>query len=543
MIKEDIRGKLSLRIASFSSLIEQGKIYVDKTKFIKKMMDHGEKYYFLSRPRRFGKTLFLSSLENFFNGKKELFKDTYIHNNWKDWTEYPVIRISMKQVSNENSKVLKEDLSILIENIANKNKIKISEKGSYTFKFGELIEKLSEKENKVVVLIDEYDAPILSNLNDITLANENRKVLQEFYNVLKESEKYIKFVFITGLSKFTKVSIFSTFNNLTEITLDKDYSTICGITHEELKKHYSNHIQVLADENNYSFDETLERIDYFYDGYSWDGISNVFNPNSTLRALSQKRFSSFWFSTGTPSFIAEIFKKRKITEDYFKPTVLKETDLDAIDPYNINETTLLFQAGYLTVDEEFIEDDEIYYSLRIPNFEVEQAYKDNLTNIYLGKVADDFNIIKDDMWTWIRDGDCDKLAKKLKIKLSRIPFSLRLSKKSTEKWKLYSTILLTWLDEMGMRIDGEKVIGHGIIDTVIEEDDDHVAIVEIKYSEDPKASLDSLIKKSFKQINDKEYYIPYEDSNVSLIALALKDRPIKNGTITDVKCKIKKWNY
>ncbi|MDR3222930.1 MAG: ATP-binding protein [Methanobrevibacter sp.] len=543
-MEEDIRGKLSLGIANFSSLIEQNKIYVDKTLFIKKMMDHGETYYFLSRPRRFGKTLLISTLENFFQGKKELFKNTYIYNNW-DWNEkYPVIRISMSDMLSTSSKELKEEILNRIDFIASMKDIDLGENGTYVFKFSKLIYNLyKNKNNKVVVLIDEYDAPIINKITNNKLANENREILQNFYNVLKTSEEYIKFVFVTGISKFTKTSIFSKFNNLTELTLDDDYSTICGMTHNELKNYYGDHIQVMADKNNYTYEETLDKINYFYDGYSWDGVNNVFNPNSTLRGLSQKKFQSFWFSTGTPKFIAEIFKKRKITKDYFKPTVLKATELDAIDPNNINETTLLFQSGYLTIEKEFIENDEFYYCLRIPNFEVRQAYKDNLTNIYLADVKDEFDNLQNDMWDWIRNGECDKLAKKLKIKLSRLPYSLRLSKENTEKWKLYSAIFLTWLDEMGMRFDGEKTIGHGIIDTVIEENDDHVAVVEIKYSEDPKKSLDSLINESFKQIHEKEYYLPYEDRNVSLIALVFKDRAIKNGIITDVKCKIEILNH
>ncbi|GAA5818803.1 MAG: AAA family ATPase [Methanobrevibacter sp. CfCl-M3] len=507
------------------------------------MMDQGRKYYFLSRPRRFGKTLFLSTLENFFNGKKELFKDTYIYDNWEDWSEYQVIRISMKQVSNENSKVLKEDLSVLVRNIAEDNNIKLKEDGSYTVKFGNLIKELSKNNKiKVVVLIDEYDAPILSNLDDMTLANKNRKVLQEFYNVLKESEKYLKFVFITGLTKFTKVSIFSTFNNLTELTLDKDYSTICGITHQELKKYYSDHIQILADENNYSFDEALERIDYFYDGYSWDGTTKVFNPNSTLRVLSQKKFSSYWFSTGTPSFIAEIFKKRKITEDYFKLTVLKEIDLDAIDPYNINETTLLFQAGYLTVDEEFSENDEIYYSLRIPNFEVEQAYKDNLLDLYMGEFKDKYIDIHEKLWDDINNGHCENLANRLQDDINWNPSYLNMGDKNN--WKIYESMFLLWMNIMGFDIIGEQKIKHGRIDGVFKDyDNNHVIICEVKYTQSKSTSLDKLIGSALDQLKNRRYWMPYSSRRISLFAIAFKDEEIdEDFTMTRVKCRIEDLN-
>jgi hypothetical protein len=205
----NIKGELSLGIAKFDKLINKNMIYVDKTPFIKQLLDHNKTYYFLSRPRRFGKTLFLSTIENFFKGEKELFKNTYIYDKW-DWkNKYPVIRISMKQVSNENSEILKKDLQKLINKIAKENNIILDEDESYILQFGDLIKELSKKEdNNVVVLIDEYDAPILKNLNNTTIADENREILQEFYNVLKESEDYLKFVFITGLTKFTKVSVF-----------------------------------------------------------------------------------------------------------------------------------------------------------------------------------------------------------------------------------------------------------------------------------------------------------------------------------------------
>ncbi|MDR3223408.1 MAG: hypothetical protein LBT66_06760, partial [Methanobrevibacter sp.] len=207
----------------------------------------------------------------------------------------------------------------------------------------------------------------------------------------------------------------------------------------------------MADKNNYSYEETLERIDFFYDGYSWDGVNKVFNPNSTLNALSQKEFQSFWFSTGTPSFIAEIFKKRKITEDYFKPTVLKATELDAIDPNNINETTLLFQSGYLTVEKKIFENNEFSYSLKIPNFEVEKAYQDNLLNFYLSEVEDDILDFREELWEDIKNGDCESLSDYLEIQFGEIPYYLNINNKR-ERWKLKESIFLVLLKNMGFKI-------------------------------------------------------------------------------------------
>ncbi|MDR1820091.1 MAG: AAA family ATPase [Methanobrevibacter sp.] len=447
MQEEDIMNRLSLGLSEFNNIVKENKIYVDKTRFIKKMMDQGRKYYFLSRPRRFGKTLLLSTLENFFNGKKELFKDTYIYDNWKDWTEYPIIRISMNNLSNNSPIKLENDILGLIEEIADENNIKLIENTSYISKFTKLIKELSKlsKTNEIVILIDEYDAPIIDNINNTELADENRKILQNFYNVLKNSEEYVKFVFVTGLSKFTKTSIFSKFNNLKELSLNDDYSTICGITHQELEDNYHEHIQNIADENNYTYKEAMNKFNHFYDGYSWDGENNVFNPYSTLNALDERKFLSFWFSTGTPTFIAEIFKNKKVTEDYTKPVILKHTDLDAIDPNNINETTFLFQSGYLTIDEKIFENDEMYYKLKIPNFEVEQAFRDNLLNLYIEKFESRFRNSQRIIWDELIGGDCRRLSEYLRAFIAGIPYYNRVSMDNDEKWKVYSMIFTIWL--------------------------------------------------------------------------------------------------
>ncbi|MDR1819645.1 MAG: AAA family ATPase [Methanobrevibacter sp.] len=539
-MEEDIRGKLSLGIADFKSLIEQDKIYVDKTEFIKKMMDHGEKYYFLSRPRRFGKTLFLSTLENFFLGKKELFKNTHIHNTWNTWNTYPVIRISMGDILNDSSQHLINGILNKLDFLAQLNNIKLDKNEDYVSKFSKLIYSTYEKNKKeIVVLIDEYDAPIIDNINNTNLADENRKILQNFYNVLKNSEKYLKFVFVTGISKFTKTSIFSKFNNLTELTLDKNYSKICGITHNELKKYYHNHIKILAKENNYTYNDTIEKINHFYDGYSWDGTTKVFNPNSTLRSLSQKKFSSYWFSTGTPSFIAEIFKKKKITQDYFQPTILKETELDAIDPDNINETTLLFQSGYLTIKKEFTKNDEIYFSLKIPNFEVQQAYKDNLLNLYIEKFENKFKNTQQTIWNEIFNGKCGKLSQHLRAFITGIPYYNRISMDNDEKWKIYSTIFTIWAQQMDYYLTVEKAIKDGRIDFILENNNqDQTIIIEMKYTADQNKTMNTLINEAFKQINKKKYWWAYT-GEIKLMALAIKDIKIDDGYITNVKCQLK----
>lgn len=536
------RKKICVGTQTFEYLRENNFHYVDKTKEIHRLI-HNEKIAFLSRPRRFGKSLLVSTLKSLFKGDKSLFKGLYIydHHNWDK--SYPVLHFDMSKVSNKTNELLELTLSSYIADFAKEFGVELKENLPADYNFPILIKEISKKHGKLIILVDEYDAPILDNINDKNLVDANRRTLQSFYLGLKNSDEYIDFIFITGISKFIHTSIFSKLNNPTDISLLNDYSTICGITDEELVENYQDYLHTFADKNNMTYEKVIEEFNHWYDGYSFDGEKKVFNPYSTLSALKNGEFSQYWFSTGTPHFLVDILKNRKLNID-FENMVLDENDLNEIDPLKIEDIPLLFQGGYLTIALKFKDEtNRKLYSLKIPNFEVNQAYKNNLTKIYVSDVGDDFNTLADEMWEWIKNGECDKLAKKLKIKLSRIPFSLRLNKESSEKWKIYSAIFLTWLDTMGMRFDGEKIISHGIIDTVIEENDDHVAVVEIKYSENPKKSLDSLINESFKQIHEKEYYLPYEDSDVTLIALVFKDRQIKNSVITDVKCKIEKWNY
>jgi len=538
-MEKNLEGRLSLGIAEFKDLVNSKKIYVDKTQFIKKLLDLGYKYYFLSRPRRFGKTLFVSTLESFFQGEKELFKNTFIYDNWEEWDKYPILRISMSNPLNSSPEELVNEISREIDRLGKLNSLKLNKNDSYTSKFRDLIQELSEKNKKeVVVLIDEYDAPILDHFNNTTLASGNRKILQDFYNVLKNEEKFLKFVFITGISKFTKTSIFSKFNNFTELSLDKRFATICGITQEELEKNYEENIENLAKQNNLTYDEAIEKIKYFYDGYSWNGKERVYNPNSTLRCLDLETFTSFWFLTGTPSFIAEIFKKKKVNTDYFKPTILNESELDAIDPENINETTLLFQSGYLTIEKVFFQDNKVKYSLKIPNQEVEEAFRENLLKLYIKDANNPFIKNQEAIWKDLMNGDCKKLSQDLRAFITGIPYYNRITMGNDEKWKVYSTIFTIWGQQAGFNFNVETAVEDGRIDFVLEKSSkEETLIVEMKFTQNQSKSIESLVNEGLKQIKDKKYYWAHT-GNVKLLGLGLKDIKIKDGYITDVKCKI-----
>jgi hypothetical protein len=280
-------NNLPTDIAVFSTMRENDYIYVDKTKQIYELIQPGKKY-FLSRPRRFGKSLLVDTLKELFEGNKKLFKGLYIEDKW-DWDKkYPVLKIDMSGQDVRSSEEFKISLHDIINQIADKNSIKLKSNGLKP-KFGELIEKISIKnKKKIVVLIDEYDFPIIDNMDDINIAKANRTNLSDFYQVLKSKEEYIQFLFLTGVSKFSKTTLFSKLNNLTDLTIDPRYATICGYTQEELNSYFKEYILELGDKKGDSYDETLNHIKKCYDGYSWDGKNFLYNPNSILNTLDQK---------------------------------------------------------------------------------------------------------------------------------------------------------------------------------------------------------------------------------------------------------------
>ncbi|KZX10661.1 ATP-binding protein [Methanobrevibacter filiformis] len=537
--------KLPLGISSFEDIRTNSYLYVDKTKDIFNIVSSG-KIYFLSRPRRFGKSLLINTLKNLFLSNKYLFKGLYVYDKWNWGESYPVIHLDISDLSSETNELLKLTLADTINNIAREYNISLNEHLPVDYNFSVLIREIYKTTNKkVVVLIDEYDVPILDNIGDEKIVNDIRKTLQSFYNALKSSDDYIRFIFITGISKFAHTSIFSKLNNPTDITLSKEYSTICGISHNELEEYLHDYIENLANKKEMTYSECLDEINRWYDGYSWDGENRVFNPYSTLSSLSKtnEEFSDFWFGTGTPNFLVKMLKSEKININYFKPINITKSELEQYNPLSVKITPVLFQSGYLTIKKKYTDkNNRIYYTLGIPNFEVETGFKDNLIDLYEEKVENMFKKSQELIWDDIINSNCEKLSKKLRIFIAEIPYYLRLSKDNKEKWKFYSMVFSTWARVMDFEIIEEKTIEDGRIDFVLNNiEKEQVIIVEMKYTEDQNKTLDTLIKEAFKQINRKKYWFAYGGS-VKLMALALKDIYIDDGFITDVKCKIKEVN-
>jgi Predicted AAA-ATPase. len=359
---------LPIGIQTFEKIRNSNYYYVDKTMFVKKLENGG--YYFLSRPRRFGKSLFLDTLKEAFSGNKELFKGLYLYDNW-DWEKrYPIIKLDLSQAYPDTEENLIKSLDSFLKAVAKEHQITLEEE-ILGLKFKELIQKIYEKYNqKVVVLIDEYDKPILDVIEDIEKARRNRDILKKFFEILKPSDPYLKLVFLTGVSRFSKVSIFSGLNQLNDITIDPSFATVCGYTQSELESVFEDRLK--------DFDK--EKIKQWYNGYSWLG-ERVYNPFDILLLFDKKMFKPYWFEAETPTFLIKMI----VENQYYLPELEKlevgEEILSNLDVDNIRVENLLFQLGYLTI-KEFLEEDGVYI-LSYPNLEVRKGLN-NAFLFYLG---------------------------------------------------------------------------------------------------------------------------------------------------------------
>ncbi|SHF35666.1 Predicted AAA-ATPase, partial [Marinitoga hydrogenitolerans DSM 16785] len=303
--------KLPIGIQDYKKIIERDFIYIDKTEYIYKLVS-SEVPIFLSRPRRFGKSLTVSTLYYLFKGEKELFKDTYIYNKWK-FKEYPVIKLDMSDNTLTTFEEFIDSLNEKIEKLYKKYEIPKIENNLPT-KFGHLIEELNAKyKEKVVILIDEYESPILEHINDKKKAEDFRAFLREFYKKVKTKDEYIKFVFITGITKFTKTGVFSALNNLNDISLDTDYSQMFGYTQNELEEYFKDYIKETAKRFDITKEELLKEMKKYYNGFSFDGEHYVYNPFSILKFFQKKKFQNYWFESGSPSFLSKYIEDKKIT--------------------------------------------------------------------------------------------------------------------------------------------------------------------------------------------------------------------------------------
>jgi len=483
-------------------IVEGNFCYVDKTKFIKDLFDDKHTYYFLSRPRRFGKSLFVDTLRAAFAGEKELFKGLYLENNW-DWNvHYPVISISFGRLGIKTAQELNIVLSNLLNNFATQHELTIE--GYFVFeRFFSVIEKIYSKYNQsVVVLIDEYDKPILDNLTKESVT-EIRDALASFYSVLKDASKYLKFVFLTGVSKFSKTSIFSKLNNITDISLVPKYADICGYTQTDLET-------IFAD---YLHNVDLEKVKKWYDGYNFLG-SQLYNPYDVLMFLWDKRYLCYWFETGTPTFLLDLIKKRKFYVPNLEEIEISSDQLNEFDINNIQLDVLLFQTGYLTIKSCSDLDDNYVYTLKIPNKEVRKGLNDYLLRSFYAES--------------LNSSERTRLSKQLHIALTEnqpqniqqpfislfasVPHNWYTNNNIAEFEGFYCSMFYAFFVGLGMDIVNEDTTNKGRIDfTVISRTG--IFIFEIK--------MKRLNKNALAQIKDRQYHQKYlsEGKDIFLVGI------------------------
>ena len=338
--------KLPISVQTFKKIREGNFVYVDKTELIYALAKDGGSY-FLARPRRFGKSLLVNTFKELFLGNEKLFQGLWIHDKW-DWSQtFPVIHLSFDAMSYE-ALGLDNAISYAVKKWAEHYQVQLLA-DDYKTQFEELLTKLYEKKGKIVLLIDEYDKPIIDYLekSELPQARKNQKIMKGFYSVLKNAEDYLRFFFITGVSKFSRVSIFSDLNYLDDLTLDKNCVNLFGYTQEELEFYFEEHLQNVQESLELTRQELLDNMRIRYNGLSWDGIHKVYNPYGIIHFLKKETFDNFWFTSGMPNFLAKIMKERLVFD--VDNTLVTTTDLEKYDIENLDLVPLFFQTGYLTI--------------------------------------------------------------------------------------------------------------------------------------------------------------------------------------------------
>ena len=458
-MKETFR-RYPIGIQNFGELRNNNYVYVDKTGLIYRLT-HTNKVYFLSRPRRFGKSLLVSTLEAYFLGKKELFKGLAMESLEKEWNTYPVLHVDFsgsKYNSVDNLKAAINKQLLLWERVYGR------EEGDTTFslRFESVIHRAYEQTGQqVVVLIDEYDSPMLDSNNDYETQKEIRNIMRDFFSPLKKSDPYLRFVFLTGISKFSQMSIFSELNNLQNISMRDDYSAICGITEQELRAQLQIDIEQMAQANNESYEEACVHLKRQYDGYHFsENCEDIYNPFSLFNAFAQKKYANFWFSTGTPTFLIDILQECDFDIRELDGTTATAEQFDAPSDRITDPLPVLYQSGYLTI--KGYDPDFQIYTLTYPNKEVRKGFIESLMPAYVHLPAREntfyvVSFIKD-----LRVGKLDECLERLKSFFASIP-----NKLDNKKEKHYQTIFYLFFRLMGQYIDVEVDTSVGRADAVV----------------------------------------------------------------------------
>lgn len=519
---------LPIGIQDFPQLRERNHIYVDKTQQIFDLLQAGA-FVFLSRPRRFGKSLLTTTLKAIFQGKRALFQGLWIEDKI-DWQPRPVILINFNDL-NYRDMSLAEALDDHLDRLAGEYELAL-DSTDYKSKFLELIQRLSEHQ-KVVLLIDEYDKAITDLLENQEKVTEHVATLKNFYSVLKSTAaNCLHFTLLTGVSKYGKLSIFSDLNNLLDITLDARFATLLGYTQEELEHYFSDYIDQLARRYQASRSEVLAQIKFWYNGYSWDGVQRVYVPFSTLVFFSQQTFANHWFSTATPSFLIKLLRQQQLPAYTLDDITADDTLLDSADVNKISVVSLLFQTGYLMVKQvhRSFQGDE--YELGYPNYEVAQAFQQHLLTDYLTANIDQISVtLLANLRKALQTQNVEAFINALKSVIGSIPHTLFLPQEA-----YYHSVVYLALRLLGFKVEVERLNNLGRLDAVLQLRD-VVYILEFKMNEpQPKPRKRSTPKgagakptapkltpaqTAIEQIRDKQYDLPFRNQGKTILLLGI----------------------
>ena len=518
--------RLPVGIQDFRKIRGDGYLYLDKTEYIYNLIQSGE-IYFLSRPRRFGKTLLVSTLECLFKCERELFQGLWIEDNW-DWDKsWPVIRLDMSSILIKTAEEVSSKIINRIKGIAQMHGISQINETDHAEAFRSLIQLLSQKHNKkVVVLIDEYDSPIISNLNDIDKAKAIREEIRDFYRVLKSEEASLRFIFLTGVSKFSRAGVFSALNNLNDISIDERFAIMLGITQPELEDYFSSYITKLSTKEGVSKEAILEKIRFWYNGFCFDGANGatekntVYNPFSTLLLFDKNNFQNYWFESGSPKFLLDLLKQNEYNVPEIEYMRIDSDAFNSYEPDDLRIEALLFQTGYITIKDK--ESSDIYI-LSYPNYEVKRSFLravlDTLESINRGRSGTYIYDMKQDLKA--DPPEFEAFIEKFKAFFAKIPYDIH--DRIKEKEQYYQSIIYAVLAMLGLEVRGEVRVAKGRIDLMFELNQ-RAFIIECKLN----ASADDAIEQIKKQGYANAYRGKTQKTYLIGISLDTQERNISD---------------
>ena len=494
-------------IQTFERIRREDKFYVDKTEYVYRMTHTDGTYFFLSRPRRFGKSLLVSTFQSYFEGRKDLFEGLAIEGLEKDWNAYPVLHFSMAG----GKHLEKEQLERYLLYILKENEERFGIEGSAidpNVRLLNLIKSLYRQTGKqVVVLIDEYDAPLLDVVHDDHGLDELRNVMRNFYSPLKDCEPMLRFVFMTGITKFSQLSIFSELNNITNISMDEPYAGICGITKEELLTQMSEDIDDLSEKLGLDRESTIGKLKEHYDGYHFTWPSpDVFNPYSLLNCFAKQKIDAYWFGSGTPTYLINMMRKFKVLPSQISRARAKASSFDAATETMTSLTPLLYQSGYITI--KAYDAETGIYTLDIPNNEIFVGLFESLLPGYLQSAADDGKVVMADMSTLLKRDDMDGALQLMADFLETVPYCDNTNYEGHYQQVFY--ILFALLTDY--RIVVEQHTAKGRIDITLETDS-IIYVMELKFGKSAQEALE--------QVSSKRYDKAFAMKNKKVVKVGL----------------------